>query len=70
MLEKKQEIEKELKMLILRGNCPNCNSERIKYREYITNLTFGFECLNCGWKSQYNLTELKQASVNWFSRES
>lgn len=66
MLEKQQKIGKELKSLIVMGTCPCCNSVRIKYREYITNRTFGFQCFNCGWKSQYNLKELKEASVNWF----
>mgnify|MGYP001795226140 FL=1 len=67
MSEKQHETEKELKQLVLMGTCPCCSSVRIKYREYITNRTFGFECFNCGWNSQYNLTELKIASINWFS---
>ena len=66
MLEKQQKTGKELKSLILMGTCPCCSSVRIKYREYITNRTFGFQCFSCGWKSQYNSTELQQASANWF----
>ncbi|GEM_PF-6736435 len=67
MFEKQQEIRNELKTLIIMGTCPCCGSVKIKYREYITNRTFGFQCFNCGWQSQYNLTELKEASANWFS---
>jgi predicted RNA-binding Zn-ribbon protein involved in translation (DUF1610 family) len=66
MFEKQQQTGKELKSLVLMGICPCCGSVKIKYREYITNRTFGFQCFNCGFQSQYNLTELKQASVNWF----
>lgn len=66
MFEKQQKTGKELKSLILMGTCPCCSSERIKYREYITNRTFGFQCFNCGFQSEYNLNELKQASANWF----
>lgn len=67
MLEKQHKVAKELKTLIVVGVCPCCRSVKIKYSEYITNRTFGFKCLNCGWKSQYNSTDLKEASVNWFS---
>ncbi|AFY58224.1 hypothetical protein Riv7116_5862 [Rivularia sp. PCC 7116] len=66
MFDNNQEAEQELKSLVLRGACPCCSSVKIKYREYITNRTFGFQCFNCGWKAQYNLTELKEASENWF----
>lgn len=66
MFEKEQEPEKELKSLIVKGVCPYCSSAKIKYREYITNRTFGFQCFNCGWKSSYSLKELTEASVNWF----
>ncbi len=66
MIDKQQETAKELRKLILRGTCPYCASVRIKYREYLTNQTFGFHCLSCDWKSQYNLSELKQASEKWF----
>lgn len=66
MFDNKQQAEQELKSLVLMGICPRCSSVRIKYREYITNRTFGFQCFSCGWKSQYNLTELKEASENWF----
>ncbi len=67
MFEKQQETGKELQSLILMGTCPCCSSVRIKYREYLTNRTFGFQCFHCGWKSEYNSTELQQASTNWFS---
>ncbi|MEO1429704.1 MAG: hypothetical protein AAFS12_15610 [Cyanobacteria bacterium J06632_19] len=66
MFDNNQEAEQELKSLVIMGICPCCSSVRIKYREYITNRTFGFQCFNCGWTSQYNLTELKEASENWF----
>jgi transcription elongation factor Elf1 len=66
MFEQHQNKSKELKKLILNGTCPYCDSKKVKYCEYITNRTFGFHCFNCNWHSQYNLTELKQASVNWF----
>ncbi|MEB3220265.1 MAG: hypothetical protein VKN72_29080 [Nostocales cyanobacterium 94392] len=66
MSEQQEEKQKELKLLILMGTCPCCSSNQVKYYEYITNRTFGFHCFNCGWKSKYNLTELKQASANWF----
>ncbi len=66
MLEKQQKTEKELKSLILMGTCPCCGSVKVKYREYLTNRTFGFQCFHCGWKSQYSLNELQQASASWF----
>lgn len=66
MFEKQQETGKELRSLVLMGICPCCGSMKIKYREYITNRTFGFQCFHCGWKSQYNLTQLQQASATWF----
>lgn len=66
MFNEKQETGKELKKLILAGICPCCSSVRIKYSEYITNRTFGFQCFHCGWKSQYSLTELQEASLSWF----
>lgn len=67
MFEEQHKIGKELKTLIIMGNCPCCGSVKIKYREYLTNRTFGFQCFSCGWQSQYNLTELRKASENWFS---
>ncbi|BAY80947.1 hypothetical protein NIES267_04120 [Calothrix parasitica NIES-267] len=66
MFEKQPETGKELKSLVLMGICPCCGSVRIKYSEYITNRTFGFKCFNCGWTSQYNLSELKEAANGWF----
>ena len=69
MFEKPQKTAKELRTLIIMGICPHCGSMKIKYREYITNRTFGFECFNCRWTSEYNFTELKEASVNWFPIE-
>ena len=66
MFEKQAETGKELKSLVLMGVCPCCGSVKIKYSEYITIRTFVFQCFNCGWTSQYNLSELKEASDSWF----
>ncbi len=66
MCERQHDKRKELKSIILMGTCPCCSSNQVKYCEYLTNRTFGFQCFSCGWKSEYNSTELKEASTNWF----
>lgn len=61
------EKDKELELLVIGGFCPNCHSVKLKYVEYITNITFEFSCSRCNWKADYRLEDLKKASTYWFS---
>ena len=57
--------QKELEYLLLSGRCPYCFSKQVKYHEFSANLKFGFNCLDCKWKSQYEFADFLEVSRYW-----
>ncbi len=61
----KEDYQRELEFSILKGCCPNCLSKNIKYREFITNREFGFECFDCKWQRKYSHQQFEEFSTYW-----
>ncbi len=56
---------KELKLLVIQGRCPLCNSNKIQFYEHEKNKTFAFKCSACDWRNTYTLEDLVCASISW-----
>lgn len=60
----RKDNQEELKDLVLKGCCPYCSSKNVHYREFLTNLEFGFDCFSCNWKGRYIVREFLKFSQN------
>ena len=61
----RKDNQEELEYLVLKGNCPYCNCNRVKYREYIAHQRFGFKCTECKWEGKYKLKDFNKFAQNY-----
>ncbi len=61
----RKENQAELKDLVLKGNCPYCNSQKVTYREYVPHQQFGFNCHKCKWKGKYQRKDFEELAQNY-----
>lgn len=60
----RKDNQEELECLILKGRCPYCSSKNVRYRDFLMNLEFGFDCFSCNWKGRYIIQEFWDFSQN------
>lgn len=67
MLEESK--RKTLTSLVIKGVCPKCGSNSLKYHEYVKNKKFSFHCSKCNWTDKYTNDDLKLTAYYWFQVE-
>ncbi len=62
----RKENQEELNVLVFKGNCPYCNSQKVSYREDLAHQKFGFKCHQCQWKGKYKLKDFEELAQNYY----